>query len=43
MLLTDTHSVTCNIEAENVCEDFYKDKELFDFSNYQNYSLMYIN
>ena len=33
MLLTDTDSIMCKIEAENVYEDFRKDKELYDFSN----------
>ena len=33
MLLTDTDSLMYIIETENVYEDFYKDKELFDFSN----------
>ena len=35
MLLIDTDSLVYKIGAENVYEDFYKDKELFDFSNYQ--------
>ena len=34
MFLTDTDSLMYKIEAENVCKDFEKDKELFDFSNY---------
>ena len=33
MLLTDTDSLMCKIEAENVYEDFNKNKELFDFSD----------
>ena len=33
-LLTDTDSLLYKIKAENIYEDFYKDKELFDFSNY---------
>ena len=33
MLLTDTDSLMCKIEAENVYEDFSKSKELFDFSD----------
>ena len=41
MLLTDTDSPTCKIEAENVSEDFYKDKELFNFSNYPKHSKCY--
>ena len=34
MLLTDTDRLMCKIDAENVCEDFCKDKDLFDFNNY---------
>ena len=34
MLLTDTDSLLYKIKAENIYEDFYKDKELFDISNY---------
>ena len=34
MLLIDTDSLMYKIEAENVYEDFRKDEELFDFSNY---------
>ena len=34
MLLTDTDSLMYKIETENVYEDFYKSKELFDFRNY---------
>ena len=34
MLLKDCDSRMYKIEAENVYEDFYKDRELFDFSNY---------
>ena len=30
MLLTDTNSLIFKIEAENVYEDFYKDKELLN-------------
>ena len=36
MSLTDKYSIMYNSEAENVYEDFYKGKELFDFSNNQN-------
>ena len=43
MLLTDTDSLIYYIEAENVYEDFYKDKELFDFSNYPKDSKYYAN
>ena len=34
MLLAGTGSLMDKIEAENVYKGFYKDKELFDFSNY---------
>ena len=33
-MLTDTDSLVYKIETENVYEDLYKSKELFDFSNY---------
>ena len=33
MLLTDIDGLMYKIEAQNISEDFYKDKELFDFSN----------
>ena len=35
MLLTNTDSLMCKIETENVYEDFYKDKEFLNFSNTQ--------
>ena len=31
--LTDTDTLMYKIETENVNEDLYKDKELFDFNN----------
>ena len=34
LLLTDTDSLTYEIKSENVYEEFYKWKDLFDFSNY---------
>ena len=34
LLFTDTDSLTCEIISEDVYEDFYKDKYLFDLSNY---------
>ena len=34
LLFTDTDSLTYKIRSENVYEDFYKWKDLFDFSNY---------
>ena len=33
-LFTDTESLTYEIKSENVCEEFFKWKDLFDFSNY---------
>ena len=43
MLLTDTDSPTYKTEAENIHEDFYKDKESFDFINYSKDSRYYNN
>ena len=43
MLLTDTNIVMYKIEVENVYEDFYKIKELLDFSNYAKDSKYYNN
>ena len=34
MLYTDTDSITYEIKSENICEEFFKWKDLFDFSNY---------
>ena len=34
LLFTDTDSLTYEIKSENVCEKFFKWKDLFDFSNY---------
>ena len=34
LLFTDTDSLTYEIKSENVYKDFYKWKDLFDFSNY---------
>ena len=33
-MLTDTDSLTYKIKSENVYEEFYKGKDLFDFGNY---------
>ena len=30
----DTDSLICDIKTEDAYEDFSKDKEIFDFSNY---------
>ena len=34
LLFTDTHSLTYEIKSENVYEEFFKWKYLFNFSNY---------
>ena len=34
LLFTDTDSVTDKTKSENIYEDFFKWKDLFDFSNY---------
>ena len=34
LLFTDTDSLTYEIKSENIYEDFYKQKNLFDYSNY---------
>ena len=34
LLFTDTDSLVYEIETEDVYEDFYQDKNLFDFSDY---------
>ena len=34
LLFTETHSLTCGIKSEDVYEEFFKHKHLFDFSNY---------
>ena len=41
MLLTDADSLMYKIETENIYEDYHKDKELFDFSNYSKDSKYY--
>ena len=33
LLFTDTDSLVCKIKIEDVYEDFYQDKNLFDFSD----------
>ena len=34
LLLTDTDSLVYEIKSEKVYKDFFKQKDLFDFSNY---------
>ena len=41
LLFTDTESLTYEIESENVYKEFYKLKDLFDFSNYLKDSTFY--
>ena len=38
LLFTDSDSLIYEIETADVYEDFYEDKNLFDFSNYPQYS-----
>ena len=33
-LFTDTNSLTYEIKSENVCENFFRWKNMFDFSNF---------
>ena len=40
-LFTDTDSLVYETETEEVYEDFYKDKNLFDFSDYPQYSKIF--
>ena len=41
LLFTDTDSLVYEIETEDVYEDFSKEKEIFDFSNYSTKSKHY--
>ena len=41
LLFTDTDSLTYEIKSENVYKEFYKWKDLFDFSNYSEDSKFY--
>ena len=41
LLFTDTDSFIYKIKTEDVYEDFSKDKEMFDFSNYSANSKYY--
>ena len=41
LLFTDTDSLTYEIKSENVYEEFFKWKDLFDFSNYSKDSKFY--
>ena len=39
LLFTDTDSLAYDIKSENVYEEFFKWKDLFDFSNYPKNSI----
>ena len=41
LLFTDTDRLTYEIKSENVHKEFFKWKDLFDFSNYSNDSTFY--
>ena len=41
LLFTDTHSLTYEIKSEDVYEEFFKQKHLFDFSNYPKDSIFF--
>ena len=41
LFFTDTDSLTYEIKSENVYEEFFKWKDLFDFSNYSKDSIFY--
>ena len=43
LLFTDTDSLTYEIKSENVDEEFFKWKDLFDFSNYSKDSKFFDN
>ena len=41
MLFTDTDSLTDEIKAKNIYEEYFKWKDLFDFSNYSKDSIFF--
>ena len=41
LLFTDTDSLVYEIKSENIYEEFFKWKDLFDFSNYSKDSIFY--
>ena len=43
LLFTDTDSLTYEIEAEDVCKDFWNDKDMFDNSDYPDSSPYHCN
>ena len=40
LLFTDTDSLMYEIKTEDVCKDCSNDKEMFEFSNYSNKSVI---
>ena len=40
-LFRDSDSLFYEIKTDDVCEDFYKNKNLFDCSNYPEYSIFF--
>ena len=43
LLFTDTDSLTYDIKSEDVYEEFFKQKHLFEFSNFSKESKFYDN
>lgn len=43
LLLTDTDSLTCEIETKNVYNNISGDKELFDFNKYKKSKMLWWN
>ena len=43
LLFTDTHSLTYEIKSEDIYEEFFKPKHLFDFGNLSKDSKFYDN
>ena len=43
LFFTDTDNLTYEIEAENIYQDFWNDKDKFDNSDYQENSPYYCN
>ena len=41
MLFTDTDSLAYEVKSEDIYKEFYKWKDLFDFSNYSKDSIFY--
>ena len=41
LLFTDTDSLTYEIKSENIYEEYFKRKHLFDFSNYPKDSIFF--